>query len=111
MARDIPYDQPLSEDDRKYLQDRGAWGAAHIQRIDENFPPEAPVALEDDEVEDTGEDYVPVDYSSWTKAELVGEINRRNSEGRDPALANSGTNATLVAVLEADDAEQADNDA
>jgi hypothetical protein len=107
MARDIPQDQPLTDADRQYLLDRGSWGTDLIKRIDENFPPEEPVALEDETGEDeTGE---PVDYTSWTKADLVSEVDRRNAEREDgPQLARSGTADDLRARLTEDDAEQAE---
>jgi hypothetical protein len=103
MSRDIPQDQPLADEDRKYLLDRGAWGQSLIQRIDENYPAKEPVALEAEEAE---EDEVP-DYTTWTKSELQAEIDRRNEEG-GPQLDRNGKVAELVSRLEDDDAAQAD---
>lgn len=45
MARDIPLDQALTDQDRRYLRDRGAWGQALETRVDENYPPD-PAQLE-----------------------------------------------------------------
>lgn len=40
MARDIPYDKPLSRADRQYLEDRGQY--ALVARLDQNFPQDDP---------------------------------------------------------------------
>jgi hypothetical protein len=98
MSRDIPQDQPLSEEDRQYLLDRGSWGTDLIKRIDENFPAEEPVALEDEDGGD-GE----ADYSEWTKAQLVEEVDRRNELG-GPQLSRTGTVSELRDRLTQDDA-------
>lgn len=108
MSRDIPQDQPLTEEDRKYLLDRGAWGQALITRIDENFPVEAPVALEEEADEETATgDSVGVDWTAYTKTELVAEIDRRNAEG-GPQLDRVGTKQELVNRLDEDDARRAE---
>lgn len=103
MSRDIPQDQPLTDEDRQYLQDRGSWGTDLIRRIDENFPAEEPVALE----EEDGDETPPADYSEWTKTELVTEVDRRNAEG-GPQLSRSGTVAELRDRLTEDDAARAE---
>lgn len=45
------------------------------------------------------------DYDTWTKDELVAEVNERNDDGRpdDQKLSTSGTKADLVERLRADD--------
>jgi hypothetical protein len=45
MARDIPLDRALTDDDRRYLRERGAWGQALETRVDAAYPPD-PADLE-----------------------------------------------------------------
>lgn len=102
MSRDIPQDQPLTDADRSYLMDRGAWGQALMVRIDENYPAEEPVVVDLEEGDGTGEedgDEETVDYSSWTKAELTAEIKARNALG-GPQLSLAGTAADLASRLQ-----------
>lgn len=40
MARDIPLDKALSDEDRGYLRDRGAFGEALEKRVDAQYPPD-----------------------------------------------------------------------
>jgi hypothetical protein len=48
------------------------------------------------------------DYDTWTKQELVDEVEERNKDGRETPLATSGTKQELVDRLRADD-EAVDN--
>jgi hypothetical protein len=96
MSRNIPQDQSLSAEDRKYLLDRGR--DSLVDRIDE----EHGVDDGSDEESETA------DYSTWTVAELVAEINDRNetrAEADLEPIGTKGTKAELVARLVEDDGE------
>jgi hypothetical protein len=41
MSREIPLDQPLTDEDRTYLRQRGAYGTALEARVDASYPPDA----------------------------------------------------------------------
>jgi hypothetical protein len=41
MAKDVAWDRPLSDEDRRYLRQRGAWGESVEKRIDTAYPPDA----------------------------------------------------------------------
>lgn len=86
MSKDIDTSdlEALDHNDLVYLRDRGF-----------NFPEdfEFPSDTEGDE-----------DYSSWRKADLVAEVERRNEANGEPYLDNSGTVTDLRKVLLADDA-------
>ena len=40
MSRIIPMDQALTDEDRRYLRDRGAFGQATEERLDAMYPPD-----------------------------------------------------------------------
>lgn len=102
MSRDVPVDQPLSDEDREYLHTRGYHDM--VDRIDRDFPGGGtPSEVTNESFVDNPED-VPDedqdDYDSWTSAELETELKNRN-------LAYSGTNAQKIQRLRADDAARA----
>lgn len=87
MSRQIPMDQPLSDEDRQYLLDRDRRDLiAHIDEM--NSPAEA------DESGDGDGD----DYDTWKKDDLVEEATKRELDA-------SGTKAEIIARLREDDAE------
>lgn len=115
MSRKVPLDQPLSDEDRAYLQMRGDEGL--ITRLDQQFPPQDAEAdeeeeeaeeadLEDDEDEDDEDEDEDVNasYEEWTIAELKVEIDRRNAKGA--GLAVSGTKPDLATRLREHDEAQ-----
>ena len=107
MSRNIPHDEPLSDEDRAYLAMRGE--DARIRMMDQRFPaqPEAEAAQED---ETKDEETEAPDYSAMTVTALKAEISKRNQD-REPQdqMRVSGTNDELIARLQADD-EAADED-
>jgi hypothetical protein len=82
MSRAIPFDRPLTPEDRDYLHMRGEH--ARVAQLDEQFPP-----LDSEEDEE-----MPA-YSTWKLAELQAEIARVNAEF-DAGLEPSGTKAELA---------------
>lgn len=90
MGRNIDLTQPLSDEDREWLEQRGKIGDLRI--ADEL----AGAAVDPDE--EGGEDSET--YGNWTKAQLMYEANNRD-------LSQAGTKADLVARLEEDDAARA----
>lgn len=100
MAREVPRNRPLSDEDREYLLSRGY--DSTVASIDQNFPSgDAPSEV-------TGGSQVvkePVvddedDYDDWTGPELEGELRKRG-------LPVSGTNPQKVERLRADDVARA----
>jgi len=99
MSREIDFSKPLDEDEAQYVAER-PWlrREAEFQGIE--------VRYESDTFEESDED--EVDYSKFTKKELLAEIERRNEEREDEEdhiVFDNDKNDTLVAALEADDEE------
>jgi hypothetical protein len=98
MGKSIDLTQPLSDEDRAWLQERGAYGdiriADELARVaagDFAAPQEIPVEVdEDDEVVESD------NYGGWTNAQLRYELSTRG-------LPQHGNKAELVARLEASD--------
>lgn len=98
MGKSIDLTQPLSDEDRAWLQERGAYGdirvADELARVAAGefaAPEEAPVEPdEDDEVVESE------NYGGWTNAQLRYELSTRS-------LPQHGNKADLVARLEASD--------
>lgn len=94
MSRQIPFDRPLSDEDREYLHMRGEH--ARVAQLDEQFPPEG----EDEaEAEAEADEEMPT-YSVWKLVELQAEVARVNAE-YDAGLEPTGTKAELVDRLTA----------
>jgi hypothetical protein len=94
MARNIPMDEPLTREDRKYLSDRGREDL--IARLDEEN------GVDEDEAEEAP------DYTLWGKADLLAEVDKRNQQDPTLQMSASGTKAELAARLEAHDESLAD---
>lgn len=94
MSRQVPMDEPLSDENRAYLESRGQ--EATIRMIDGRH-------AESDEDEDAlgpdGDAELPADYSNWTGAELEAELRKRR-------LPYSGNNQERAERLRAHDAQQ-----
>lgn len=91
MTRQVPRDQPLSEEDRAYLHARGLHGV--VEQMDQDYPADAEV-----EAEEEKPDYTT---STWTLAKLQGEVARINDEYEvDPPLSDAGTKAEIAARLD-----------
>ena len=134
MSRFIDVTKPLSPEDRKYLEDRCLW--ARLAQADEVAQEEARAAAEAGAVvtqvshpvthvagplATTPTDGPPAapeddDYTEWSYAELQAELKARKedavAQGMSEADAKAkysagGSQADLVARLEADDAEGA----
>lgn len=96
MGREIDLTQPLSAEDREWLEQRGKYGDLRI--ANEYNAPTAEDTAEDGEVSDSGSA-----YDGWTKAQLQYELSVRD-------LSTTGTKADLVERLLASDAEAPAND-
>jgi hypothetical protein len=97
MGKNIDLSQPLSAEDRTWLEERGKYGDLRVAddlAAAANAP--APEAEPEAEPEETGGEDSET-YGTWTKAQLQYELQTRD-------LAQSGTKAELVARLEEDDA-------
>lgn len=94
MSREIPMDQPLTEEDRAYLHARGQH--ATVEMLDEKYPADAD-AEEAEAEEETGDNYD--DTTAWKVADLQAELKRRE-------LPASGNRAELVARLRESDAAE-----
>lgn len=97
MSRDIPMDRPLSESDRKYLEDRGSYPL--IDRLDQEF---GNISNDGEEPEDVfdgddGDDGPDPGYEEWTAEELREELRERK-------LSSTGTKAEMAARLREADA-------
>lgn len=91
MTRQVPFDRPLSEEDREYLHARGLHG--RVEQMDQDFPTDGG---------DAEEQEVMPDYtkSDWTLAKLQAEVARINAEYEvDPPLSDAGTKAEITARL------------
>jgi hypothetical protein len=90
MSRVVPRDKPLSDEDRAYLHARGEHTV--VEAIDAANPVQ--------DAEDDGLEEKP-NWSAMTKDQLVAEVARVNAEfAVDPALADTGTKAEIVARLD-----------
>lgn len=102
----------LTDDDIKYLQDRGRLPAGvepivdstnvgHVQGPSSAVPREVPAPDDEElELEEDG-------YEAMKVADLKAEIERRNADRpADDQLSTKGRHADLVATLVADDEEQ-----
>lgn len=94
MGREIDLTQPLSAEDRAWLEERGKYGDLRIANEYNAPQPEG----EDAEVSESG-----TAYDDWTKAQLQYEAHARD-------LSTTGTKADLVERLLAYDAEHPDED-
>lgn len=105
MSREIDFSKPLDEDEAQYVAER-PWlrREAEFQGLEVRY---ASDTFEEAEDEDEDE----VDYSKFTKKELLAEIDRRNEEREDEEdhiVPENDKNDTLVAALEADDEDNAE---
>lgn len=87
MARDVPRDQPLSDDDREYLLSRGQ--EELVRGMDERFGSGGSSQPQPEE---------PVPYENWSVDDLKNELRIRK-------LPVNGTKDQLVTRLEDDDDE------
>lgn len=92
MSREIPMDQPLTEEDRAYLHARGQH--ATVEMLDEKYPADAEEAEAEEE---TGDNYD--DTTAWKVADLKAELEKRE-------LPATGNRAELVARLRESDAAE-----
>jgi len=106
MPRELS--NPLTDDDKAWLR---AWNredeipGEESQGVQENLRPGNPPGSTTPPAEDdpfNGEE-PPEDYNEWTGDQLRKELETRG-------LPKSGTNATMVARLEEDDANREDGD-
>lgn len=99
MTRLVPVDRPLSDEDREYLHARGEHD--RVEYIDAQHGKAGDAAQGEDLF--VSEDDKP--YEEWTVAELQGEIDARNADGRadDKKLNRNGNKAQLADRLRADD--------
>jgi len=97
MGREIDLTQPLSAEDRAWLEERGKVGDLRV--ADEMFPDSVPADADPDD-DGSMEDESESAYADWTKAQMQYELSTRD-------LPASGTKAELVERLEADDEAKA----
>lgn len=101
----------MSKFDRQYLQDRGIDPDEYAEKF--TFVDGQVVPRDEVEADEVEADEIPP-YSEWVKKDLQAEIDKRNAEreaaGLEPLDPASDKNDDLVAVLEADDAERADDE-
>lgn len=105
MTRQIPMDQPLSEEDRAYLLMRGE--DARVKYLDEQYPD---AEDEPDDAEGEEAPALPDDYARWPKAELEAEVKGRNDQGAGIEVVPTGAGGKvkvedLVKALQEDDAK------
>lgn len=91
MAREVPMDRALSDEDRDYLNGRGRHDLVDL--LDERYGGD-----QDDVMQEAP-------YEEWTVDELREEIDNRNTDPdrTKDALDRNGKKAELVARLRADD--------
>jgi len=95
MAKNIPMDEALTDESRRYLRDRGAWGAALEKRLDANYLPD-PAAL--------------AAFNAREKADSVtapGDIQLREENAR---LLEQIAQLQAAAATESDDDEDDEDD-
>jgi hypothetical protein len=100
MAREVPRNQPLSDEDREYLHARGYHDM--VDAIDRDHPgggtpsevTDGSAVSPDEVVIDDDED----EYEDWTGPQLEAELKRRN-------LPYTGTKDQRIERLRADDDE------
>ena len=107
MSRDVPRDQPLTDEDRDYLMARG--NEALVAQIDQMYPSDSGEEPAEADPEPGGEQVKP--YEEWTVADLQAEIDARNKAALEDnpsavAMSRTGTKAELVARLKENDAQQ-----
>lgn len=98
MSRKVPYDRPLTDEDRAYLEMRGEH--ARVEQLDRDYPPESDVDVDEDDDQEMEE---VEDYADWKKQDLVAEAKERD-------LDSSGTAEELRARLMQHDAETSEGD-
>lgn len=92
MGREIDLTQPLSAEDRKWLEERGKHGDL---RVANELHPQSGAAVADPDEDDSEVDQEAL-YGTWTKAQLQYELQTRD-------LPTTGTKAELVdRLVEAD---------
>lgn len=96
MTRQIPRDQPLSDEDRAYLHARGQH--AEVARLDEAYPADGSDANAEEAVLEGGEERP--DWENMTVPQLDAEIDRVN-EVYDADLTKDGKKDDKVARLAA----------
>ena len=107
MGKSIDLTQPLSDEDRAWLEERGAIGDLRI--ADELAAVAAgtldPVAVEEipAEEDEDDEEHESESYGGWTKAQLQYELSTRD-------LPQYGTKAELIDRLETADAAAVEDD-
>lgn len=95
MGKTIDLTQPLSPEDRAWLEERGKFDDLRVADEYAAVATESEPVGDDDDEDD--EDTDSEEYGTWTKAQLQYELGERG-------LPQSGTKVELVARLEADDA-------
>lgn len=130
MSRQIDLTQPLSPEDRQYLEERADYNALEQNRmftegeVSFSFPGQGPGVDEEGLRKNTGDMGVQEDervdvgvakasdgsvgelsdnYDSLTNEQLREEIRRRNEGREERRLSTSGDKATLIATLREDD--------
>lgn len=86
MSANIVHGEPVTPEHRRYLTERGRLG--ELARLEAAAP-------DPDDFDESDEDEA-VDYSGWTKAQMVEELSKRE-------LDFSGNKAVLQERLEQDD--------
>ena len=99
MGREIDLSQPLSAEDRAWLEERGKHGDLRVaNELHPDSVPAEEVADPDDDGTEAGDE-----YGDWSKAQLAYELSTRD-------LPTTGTKAELSARLVKDDAARAAED-
>lgn len=110
MSRVIPMDEALTDEDRRYLRSRGAFGDSLEKRLDEQYPPDA-AKLEKFETaerkaaaEINGVGLSPDDQTALAdeNARLRAELAALRSGGQEPAPPVSSYSGWTKAQLEAE---------
>jgi len=99
MGKNIDLSKPLSDEDRAWLAERGAYGDLRIADELSGVSAAAAEPVAAEEVPNDDDDDSVVDseaYGTWTNAELRAELSNRE-------LAVSGNKAELIARLEESD--------
>lgn len=108
MSRQVPNDQPLSDDNRRYLLAHGE--ELLVQQFDARFPEDAPDNPEEFSPSGTGTDSGTSEpeedpgYEEWSADDLRAEIDERN-EDRETKISKAGSRADMAARLRTDDAQ------
>lgn len=118
MARDIPLDRALSDDDRRYLRQRGSYGESMERRVDAAFAPDPEALAAFNAAEQAANAVANGTDATGAGAELVrtqarvaeleAQLAALQSGGQEPVDYSGWNKAQLEAEVDRINAEDAD---